>query len=421
MARNDTDAPPPPQEYIDKLKQHGFDLTRRLGRGAFGTVFRAHQPRLGREVAVKFFNSANVPVVQDAQRRFEREALLLARVEHPSIPYIITTGNLANAARTPYIVMQLVRGVPLDQRLKDERIVPVRHACQIACDLLDALRAVHAQDILHRDIKPNNIITDNTRAWLVDFSLGAALRYEPGLTRATVPQRGLGVPDYAAPEQLSDASTCDSRADLYSIGIVLFEMLAGHPRIDLSRLSEQLNKVPPALIETIQRACAPSPTARHNSASAFREQLLPFARSDVAQDAAQLSLCSNRRCRVSHQSSNGYFFGPRIEVTSERYCDGCGTLFLRECPRCATPLSPNAHDRVVKTAKSARDAGSLFCASCGHTLFEYPKCKQCDSLLKLDSMDIDTSKQPCPKCHKRGRLLPALQAPEAASDDDLPF
>lgn len=421
MSRDDVAEAPPPSEYRERLQQRGFVLARRLGRGAFGTVFRAHQPSLGRDVAVKFFNSTGVPVVQDAQRRFEREALLLARVEHSSIPYIITTARLKDDAKTPYIVMQLVRGQPLDDRLKSEHVLPLRQACQITCDLLDALRTVHGQEILHRDIKPNNIITDQTRAWLVDFSLGAALRYEPGLTRATVPQRGLGVPEYAAPEQLDNASGCDARADIYSIGIVLFEMLSGHPRIDRPRLSEQLSKVPPGLIEIIQRACAPSLDARFESATAFREQLLPFARIDVSTEVAQLSICPNRKCRASRQSDTGYFFGPRLEVTSERYCDGCGTPFVRACPRCATPLSPNAHERVVKTAKSARDAGSLFCSSCGHSIFDYPTCKRCGSLLKLDSMDIDTSIDPCPNCRKRGRLPPPVPTAEASSDDDIPF
>ncbi len=407
-----------PATYVDTLKRHGFRLGRRLGRGAFGSVFRATQERLGRDVAVKFFNVGIPGVVPDDRRRFEREGLLLARVEHPSIPYVLTTGTIRDHhAEVPYLIMQLIDGTGIDAIIKKKNgVAPLHRAASIACDVLGALAAVHAKNIIHRDIKPNNILFDKRRAWLVDFSLGAMLKYEPGLTRATRREQGFGVPEYASPEQMRDARSCDHRTDIYSLGVVLFEMLAGHPKLDRNRIAEQCPNAPPGLREVILRACAENRTDRYEDALAFNEAVKPFTSHTIADDAHLLAMCPNPKCPTAVKSANGYFFGPRMETTTERFCDGCGKPLLRRCQACSAAFSANAQKRVSKLAKSDDDAGSLFCSNCGHTIFEYPMCKRCGSLLKQESMDLDTEKEECPNC--RRRLPPE---PTTFAHDDIPF
>lgn len=419
----------PPDAYVTRLEKQGFRLERRLGHGAFGTVYRGVQIRFNRPVAVKFF-TPGPPVLHDDCERFEREALLLARIEHPGIPYVITSGSLQHGTvKVPYFVMQFVDGTGLDSVIVKQRKLPVKRACEIMVQLLDALHAVHAQQILHRDIKPNNVIVSARRAWLVDFTLGVSLRYEPGLTRGTRPQQGLGVPDYCSPEQLSDAQSCDHRTDIYACGIVLFEMLAGYAKLVRNDIASQLPDVPPALHRAIQRATAERREDRYDGGADFAADLEPFVNADVVAGGQLLALCTNLKCGAAKHSQNGYFFGPRVEITPKRFCDACGGKLVRHCQQCEAPLSASAPDRVTKQAKSAPDGGNLFCADCGALIFEYPICKTCRSLLTVTDMGRDTAAEGCGKCARESPKksaqggFPEVDFPEAAfpENDDIPF
>src|SRR5690606_15037726 len=155
-------------------------------------------------------------------------------------------------------------------------------------------------------------------------------------------------PDYAAPEQLADAAQCDHRADLYSCGVVFFEMLAGHPRFDREHLSDQLPGIPRGVLDVIKKALCENPADRYQSASAILEALRPFFSSSVVETSELAALCANSTCSAAYRSPRGYFFGPRLEETVEKFCDACGKAYLRRCQLCCTPLSDNTRTRVLK-------------------------------------------------------------------------
>src|SRR5690606_13043382 len=292
-------------EIIERFREHldrqGFTLSRKLGSGSFGTVYKAEQRSLGRSVAVKIFTGDSFPISPDVKDRFEKEARLLSKVEHPSLPYVVTVGAVKSDERQiPYIVMQFISGGSLDDLLVREKKLPLGSASEIIVQLLGGLEALHKRQVLHRDIKPNNILLSEGRAVLIDFSLGVSLKYEPGLTRGTMKGQGLGVPDYASPEQQADAQSCDGRADLYSVGVVLFELLAGHTRFNLSDLENQLGTGAEALASVIRRACQADREQRYSNAAEFRDALDVFlvAGSHLDQEEGP-GLCVNRICSAA--------------------------------------------------------------------------------------------------------------------------
>lgn len=205
----------PPAEYIDSLEKRGFSLEEWVGGGAYGNVYRASQSRLRRSVAIKFFDN---PFIRgDANRkRFNREAPLLARVEHPAVPYVITTGVVAmrDGGEIPYTVMQFITGPSLRKRLDTGEPLEPSRLYRIMSSILTALDSAHKHEVVHRDVKPDNIIVSEHGTFLIDFSIGIVLSPEPGLTRATNAGERVGTPEYAAPEQRIDASSVNHLADI---------------------------------------------------------------------------------------------------------------------------------------------------------------------------------------------------------------
>jgi hypothetical protein len=205
-------------------------------------------------------------------------------------------------------------------------------------------------------------------------------------------------------------------------------MLAGYHKLVRDDIANQLPDVPPALHRVIQRATAEQREDRYDGAADFAADLEPFVKADVLADAQLLALCTNPKCGAAKHSQNGYFFGPRLEITPKRFCDACGVQLVRHCQQCDAPLSANAAERVTKPAKSAPDGGDLFCSDCGALIFEYPMCKRCRSLLKLTDMGRDTANEGCEKCVRKspksaGGGFPDVEFPDAAfpEDDDIPF
>jgi hypothetical protein len=194
----------------------GLEIQGRIGRGGMGVVYRARHERLGRTVAVKILGD-RAEVDPGFLPRFEQEARTLAQLSHPGIVAVHDAGVHEGV---PYLVMELVEGKSLRERGRLDRAETAR----IALDLCDALTAAHAKGVVHRDLKPENVLFDGQgRVKLVDFGLALP---DTG-SRLTRSGAVLGTPAYMAPEQIERPASVDVRADLYALGVIVYEMLTG--------------------------------------------------------------------------------------------------------------------------------------------------------------------------------------------------
>ncbi|MBI2376039.1 MAG: serine/threonine protein kinase [Deltaproteobacteria bacterium] len=270
-----------PPQTAEGSVLHGFRLEELISRGSTARLFRARHTVLRTVRAVKVVHPELIDA-KSVQQRFRREAELLARVDHPNIVKVFDFGTAADGA--PFLVMELVDGWPLSRLLKSGRVLPLDRAASLFRQMLAGLEAAHASGVVHRDLKPSNImIVDGPPEQLkiVDFGIARELVSEEERTRLT--RTGLlGTPSYMAPEQISGARTADARADLYSLGCVLYAMLAGGPPFGTSivrALEGHLHETPPPLGEArgLERVAhwllEKQPVARPASARAVLEAL----------------------------------------------------------------------------------------------------------------------------------------------------
>lgn len=196
-----------------------YEIVAVIGRGGMGTVYRARHLNLGKHVALKILGA------RDHEARFDREARVIAKLDHPSCVRVLDCGR-DNDTWHPYIAMELLEGSTLAKVLAAEGQLSTGRAVALARNLLTALAHAHAHGVLHRDLKPENVLVTSRdgapRAVLIDFGL-AHLLDEAGLTA-----RGMciGSPSYLAPERLA-GDQYNARTDLYGVGVLLYEMLAG--------------------------------------------------------------------------------------------------------------------------------------------------------------------------------------------------
>jgi tRNA A-37 threonylcarbamoyl transferase component Bud32 len=261
-----------------------YRILKSLGAGGMGTVYKAHDPQLDRVVALKM-PRFDAPAGERARRlqRFEREARAAAQVWHPHVCPIYDVGQHEGQ---PYVVMAYVEGQTLATRLAGSRFEDLRQAADLALQLLDALGAVHARGIVHRDLKPSNILFDSAgRAILTDFGLA---RPEQGAEQLTSDGVVVGTPAYMAPEQAEGhVDEIGPWTDLYSLGVVLYEMVTGRlpfegpPLTVLAKiihdepppLSHLRTDVDPALEQVLLKALAKAPKDRYQQAHDFADAL----------------------------------------------------------------------------------------------------------------------------------------------------
>ncbi|MFM2166116.1 MAG: Serine/threonine-protein kinase PknB, partial [Verrucomicrobiota bacterium] len=281
VARPSKAAAPP---TVAELTVHFPDLEvlELIGAGGMGAVYKARQPKLDRLVALKVLSSdlAGDPAFAE---RFDREARLLARLNHPNIVTVFDSGVAGPFA---YLLMEFVDGVNLRQAMKAGRFTPPE-ALALVQDICAALKFAHEQGILHRDIKPENILIDSRgQVKIADFGI-AKLTGEEGQDLLTLTQRGsvLGSPHYMAPEQFESPGDVDQRADIYSLGVVLYELLTGE--LPLGRFAPPSKKsaVDARIDEIVMRTLERERELRFQTVGEVKTQMQAASEPQAAREA----------------------------------------------------------------------------------------------------------------------------------------
>lgn len=259
-------APLSPEELAPHFPQ--LEIIKCLGRGGMGVVYKARQKTLNRLVALKLLAPERSDDLKFAVR-FEKEAQALAALNHP---HIVTIHDFGQAGGYYYLLMEFVDGVNLRQAMQAGRFTP-EQALAIVPPVCEALQYAHEHGIVHRDIKPENLLLDKTgRVKIADFGIAKMIGAtgEKGGESLSQP---FGTPAYAAPEQRDDTCQVDHRADIYSLGVILYELLTGElPKDKLEPPSKRV-QIDVRLDEIVLRALETKPELRFATAAEFRTQL----------------------------------------------------------------------------------------------------------------------------------------------------
>jgi serine/threonine protein kinase/Tol biopolymer transport system component len=313
-----------------------YQITGTVGAGGMGQVYRAHDSRLNRDVAIKVLPKG-FAADADRLRRFDGEAKTLAALNHPNVLSIFDTGIHEGA---PYLVSELLEGKTLRAEM-DNGALPVRKATDYALQIAQALAAAHGKGVVHRDLKPENIfVTKDSRVKVLDFGLAKLRDPSPGFGRAspteadptvdadaptvvqstrndsTEPGRVLGTPGYMSPEQVRGESA-DHRADIFALGCILHEMLAGAPAFRRDTVVESMSavlrdeppdltltnpSVPPSLERLVRRCLEKEPDNRFQSAKD-----LAFALENIAGASSSSVQALPRSVRPMHRRAITWF------------------------------------------------------------------------------------------------------------------
>ncbi len=256
-----------------------LEILELIGQGGMGAVYKARQPALDRLVAVKILppESGRDPAFAE---RFQREARALARLGHPNIVAVHEVGQTGDFY---YIVMEYVDGVNLRQLMRSGHLHP-EQALRIIPQICDALQYAHEEGVVHRDVKPENVLLDKKgRVKIADFGLAKLLGRETGDFALTGSQQVMGTLYYMAPEQIDRPLTVDHRADIYSLGVVFYEMLTGQLPVGRFPLPSEKAGTDPHLDGIVLHALEREPERRYQHASDIKTDVeAPFDRPPTA-------------------------------------------------------------------------------------------------------------------------------------------
>ena len=285
-----------PEERADRLGvgaqiANTYEITRLLGRGGMGTVWEASHARLpGKRVAIKVLHP-EVARDQESLARFRREAEIASRIGHPNIVDVHDFNELEDG--TPYLVLEFLEGVSLDQRMSAGPM-PLSEVLSLIRQIGSGLRAAHAEGVIHRDLKPQNIFlarttdangNETSRARILDFGIS---KIRGSSTVQTQDSTILGTPQYMAPEQATgNHASVDQRTDVFAVGSIVYELLAGRPAFNGQTIPEVVFKVvyeqpeplegltsaPPAIVAAVHKALAKKQEDRFQTIEAFVEAL----------------------------------------------------------------------------------------------------------------------------------------------------
>src|SRR5437762_2322360 len=257
-------------------------IKRELGRGGMATVYLAQDLKHHRQVAIKVLKPELAAAL--GPERFLREIEIAAGLTHP---HVLPLHDSGEAAGFLYYVMPFVDGETLRARLNREQQLPLEEAVQIAREVADALSYAHGRDVVHRDIKPENILLSGGHAVVADFGIARAISVA-GRDKFTATGMAVGTPAYMSPEQASGQSRIDGRADIYALGCMLYETLAGQPPFTgptaqaimarhsldaVPRLKIVRDAIPDELEVVIERALEKVPADRYQTSGEFAKAL----------------------------------------------------------------------------------------------------------------------------------------------------
>ena len=260
-----TAAAAPSNDLVGAILSQKYPLKRLIGSGGMGSVYESQSPEDGKRLAIKVL-AVEYLHDDDVKLRFLDEGRMCQRLIHPNIVRVFDTAQAEDG--TPYIVMELLDGVPLSAYTRSGVRVPMPQAVAILHGLLAGLGAAHAQGIVHRDLKPENVVLARDLAGgaggafaakILDFGIAKVMDAAGGMGSKTRTGVLLGTPAYMSPEQIKNAKEVDARSDLWSAGVMLYEMLTGRVAFpaptEYARLSAVLNNHPPP-IETVDAQLA---------------------------------------------------------------------------------------------------------------------------------------------------------------------
>ena len=281
------------RSHIASVLDSAYELDKEIGRGGMGIVFKARDRRLKRAVAVKLL-PPELAFRSEIRTRFLREAETAAQLSHPNIVPIYSVDEKGGLV---FFVMGFVDGHNLARRIHDRGPMPSEEVRRILCDVADALAYAHACKVVHRDIKPDNILLDvhSQRPMVTDFGIARAIS-EGADTRLTATGIAIGTPAFMSPEQSAGDRDVDGRSDLYSLGVVAYQMLCGElpftanstPALLVKHLSErpvpieQRVAVPPDMARAVMMLLEKDPANRFQSAAELKvalesRQMTPLA------------------------------------------------------------------------------------------------------------------------------------------------
>jgi serine/threonine-protein kinase len=292
----------PPELIADRYR-----VKQRVGAGGFGVVFKAIDERLQKPVAIKVLGSARL-ANKGALERFRIEAMTAGRINHPGIVTVTDFAQLPDGR--PYLVMEFVVGETLYDLLQRETRIAVPRACRFARMMCHALDAAHHEGIIHRDLKPANVIvreevrsSDPMQLKILDFGVA---KLAEGRRQEALTQSGqvLGTPAYIAPEQIRESAATDGRADLYAVGVILYELVTGQLPYETRNAANLLvskviddpdpptkyvQDLPPPFVKLVMRAIHRDPNVRPKNCAEFAAALEPFLEVSAAVPAPRQS------------------------------------------------------------------------------------------------------------------------------------
>ncbi|QJE94955.1 serine/threonine-protein kinase [Luteolibacter luteus] len=294
---------PEPGEIADRFPQ--FEILECLGRGGMGVVYKARQKSLNRVVAIKILAPERVKDLKFASR-FAHEAELLARLNHP---HIVTIHDFGETGGLYYLVMEFINGVNVRDLLREGKMAP-EQALAIVPPICEALQFAHDHGIVHRDIKPENILLDRDgRVKIADFGIA---------TIAGDSADRSGTPAYMAPEQAAHATRIDHRADIYALGVVLYEMLTGERPSSSPLAPSKRVQIDVRLDEVVLRALEQEPERRFQTAADFRTFVQSVAHSPApATPASSPAFNAWQRLEgVDYRSKREFMGLPLVHIAS---------------------------------------------------------------------------------------------------------